>query len=106
MATPEQIAQVRRNVSELEDVAPYTDAVVEAYIDDIGDVDAVSALIWEEKASSYAELVDISEAGSSRKNGSLYKNATDRAAYFSSRTAVDDIPEPGSYSTTRRIVRT
>jgi len=93
MATPEQIAELRRKISE-PDEATYLDATLSMMIDDAnGDLDAVAVSIWEEKAATYAELVDISEAGSSRKNGQLYSNALAMAAYFSSlgtASAADD----------------
>lgn len=106
MASAEDIAQVRRDTNELEDAEPYTDAVVGALIDEAGSTDAASARIWDEKSSMYAEMVDISEAGSSRKNGVLYKNAKEQAAKFAARADGTETTLPvGTYTTTRKIVR-
>lgn len=104
MATPEQILTLRRKINELDDVEPYTDAVLGALIDAAsGDTDVVASDVWAEKASQYAELVDISEAGSSRKNSQLYKNALEMASHFKHD---DDVPVAGvDFSTTRAIVR-
>lgn len=104
MATPEDIAALRLKINEPDDVEPYTDAKLDALIDAAsGDTDAVAADIWAQKASQYAELVDISEAGSSRKNSQLYKNALEMAAHFRSDVVV---PAAGlDFSTTRAIVR-
>lgn len=82
MASPEQIAELRRKISE-PDESTYTDEMLGGLIDAAsGNINGVAADIWEEKASTYAELVDYSEAGSSRKNGQLYKNALEMAAYY------------------------
>lgn len=85
MATIAQLTDLRRRISE-PDETTYTDAYLSTRIDAEPDLDALAVLIWEEKASTYAELVDISEAGSSRKNGQLYKNALDMAAYYASKS--------------------
>ncbi len=104
MASAEQIAELRRKISE-PDEATYTDANLNTQIDDAsGDIDSVAVEIWEEKAATYAELVDISEAGSSRKNGQLYKNALDMARYYSASTD-SDLVAGVDYPTTTRIVR-
>lgn len=107
MATAEERLQVRRNTGEV-DSTTYSDEELDARIlAASGDLDAASATIWEEKSSAYAELVDISEAGSSRKNGTLYKNAQEKAAFYRGKANDVEVPvmEPGTYSTSRRIVR-
>lgn len=82
MASVEQIAELRRKISE-PDETTYADITLSNMIDDAGaDINSVAASIWEEKASTYAELVDISEAGSSRKNGQLYSNALAMTKYY------------------------
>lgn len=105
MATDEERMQVRRNTGEVGSDT-YSDVVLDAYIlDAAGDLDLASVRIWREKASSYAELVDISEAGSSRKNSDLFKNANAQADYFTKQAEGDVTLEPGTYSTTRSIIR-
>lgn len=104
MATAEERMQVRRNTGEVGSTT-YSDADLDIYIDAAGgDLDAASANIWEEKSSSYAEMVDIAEAGSSRKNSDLFKNAEDKAAFYRAKANAGAL-EPGTYSTTRAIVR-
>lgn len=102
MATEAQVAELRRKVSE-PDQTTYTDEALNALIDEQGgDINLVAAGIWEEKASQFTEMVDISEAGSSRKNSQLMKNATGMAAYYrglSPETQTDGRPR------TRPIVR-
>lgn len=74
-----------------------------------GDLDLAAASVWEVRAGRYHGLVDISESGSSRSMGDMYKNAIEMAKYFRGKRA-DDIVDPGEpvpslRSTTRRIVR-
>lgn len=105
MATDEERDQLRRNTGEVGS-STYTDPVLDVYIDDAGgDLDIAASVIWQEKAASYAELVDITEAGSSRKNSDLYKNAIDMAAKYAASSDPGGALEPGTYSTTRAIVR-
>jgi len=75
MATLEQLAMVRLLVAEADETY-YSEAMLEERIDAVaGNLDQVAYGIWVEKAARYAELVDISEAGSSRANGALQAQA-------------------------------
>lgn len=105
MASPEAILDLRHKIGDVEAPQTYTDEVLSALLDAVdGDSDAVAASIWRQKAASYAEMVDISEAGSSRKNSDLFKNAQAMAEHY---TREDDADAGAgvSYTTTRRIVR-
>lgn len=106
MATPEQRDELRRKTGEV-DSTTYSDLALDQYIADAGDdIDLAASKIWREKASEYAELVDVSEAGSSRKNSVLFKNATEQAEFYEQSSGADtDVPAAGTYSTTRPIVR-
>jgi hypothetical protein len=96
--------RLRRLTGEV-DKNDYSDADLElALVDAAGDFSLAAASIWRLKAGSYAELVDISEAGSSRKNGSLYDRAIAQAAYFEGQAGVSPTATETA-STTRRIVR-
>jgi hypothetical protein len=96
--------RLRRMVGE-PDKTVYSDADLELALQDAaGDFPAAAASIWREKAAGYAELVDISEAGSSRKNSDLYNRALTQASYFESTSGGSAVADGGS-STTRRIVR-
>lgn len=104
MASQEQIAELRVKVSEPDDVEPYTDAVLGAKIDEAGgDTDEVAADIWEQKASRYAEMVDISEAGSSRKNSQLMTNATNLSKFYRQKVIVESGASESSTTPIRRL---
>ena len=101
MASADQIAELRRKISE-PDTTTYSDVDLSNKIDAAqGDVDQVASDIWTDKASMYAELVDTSEAGSSRKNSQLMKQALDMANFYGSRNDTQLVTGP----TTRPIVR-
>lgn len=105
MATDDERLQLRRMTGEA-DEDNYTNADLDIFIERAaGDLNAAASLLWGEKASSYADLVNISEAGSSRSNSDLFKHAIEQRDYFS---ALGGGVTPGSTttgSTTRRIVR-
>lgn len=83
MASAEEIAAFRLLIGTPEDAAPYTDAELSDRIDAAaGNLNALAATIWREKAAHYSTLVDVSESGSSRKMGDLHKNALAMAANF------------------------
>ena len=71
MATPSEIAQIRNEVLETENTEPYTDDFIGEMFDAYGYAETVRR-IWIAKRNSVAELVDISEGGSSRKNSQLF----------------------------------
>lgn len=83
MATADQIAQLRLLIAEPNDAEPYTEAALSVRIDgNAGDLNRTSYGIWVEKAAARADLADISEGGSSRKQGDLYEQALKMADYF------------------------
>ena len=93
MATAAEISTVRDNVNEPND-ATFSDEVIEALID-AGGTDSASAALWRKKAAAFAELVDVSEAGSSRKMSDLYKNALAMASHFDAQAGTEPVPGPG-----------
>lgn len=104
MATPEQIAQFRIDINDVEVPYAYTDLQISELIDNLG-YNKAAANVWARKAASFSEMVDITEAGSSRKNSSLFKNAQEMAKYWSALPGEDEPLPIGSYSTTRAIQR-
>lgn len=79
--TPEVITALRRLIADTTTPYDFTDLSLDAYLTaHTGDLKLTAATIWREKAAGYAELVDITEAGSSRKNSDLYKRAKELAA--------------------------
>lgn len=81
MATEAEIAQVRLNTHE-PTAETWSDIQISSLIDDRGISDA-SAEIWRTKAAQYAELVDVSEAGSSHSFSDLQTKALEMARQFS-----------------------
>lgn len=104
--SPETIMQLRRLLNDV--VAPYkySDVELDNYLTENDDnVKKTASQIWYMKAAEYSSSVDISEAGSSRKNSDLFKNALMLAKQYDAddgEPAPDDVVAP---STTRRIVR-
>ena len=104
MANNDTYLDLRRMTAEV-DKGRYTDTDLEIFIGKAnGDLNAAAALIWREKAAMYAELVDTSEAGSSRKESDLYRNAIAQAQYFEGLVAASATATVTG-SRTRPIVR-
>lgn len=104
MATNDDYLRLRRMTGEV-DSDTYTNADLEIFIAEAaGDLQAAAALVWGEKASAYADLVNISEAGSSRSNSDLFAHAKAQQEYFEGLTG-GGAAATTTGSTTRRIVR-
>lgn len=111
MATSEQIALLRQLISEADESNGWTDVALGALIDrytadGISDLDWAASEVWTQKASAVAELVDMSENGSTRKMSDVHKNFLGMASFYRRRSpgasAEDgDSPRPR----TRAIVR-
>lgn len=82
MSTESQITELRQLTNEPEDGSSWTDSELAVIIDATLTLNAAAAKIWYLKAAKYASMVDVSESGSSRKLGDLYKNAIAMAAYY------------------------
>lgn len=82
MASPEDILALRGLIGEPNDDNGWTDEKLGDLIDASTTVNAAAVSVWSTKAAGFAELVDVSESGSSRKLGDLYKNAVAMAGYF------------------------
>lgn len=104
MATPDDIATVRKNVAEPTQTN-WTDAVLGTFIDQFG-VAGASARIWEQKAAEAAELVNVTEAGASHSFSNLHKQALEMSAYFADQQAIIDFPvTDGTRTRVRQIER-
>lgn len=86
VATADQVAQVRLNTDEPTDAAPYTNAVLGAWVDELG-VDGASARIWQQKAASYAKLVNTSEGDARRDLSDLFDHASGMVSTFGAAAA-------------------
>jgi hypothetical protein len=89
--TADQLAQLRRMVDEANDDNGYTDALLlagaEAYLlDGTYNLRGYAASIWEEKATKVAELVRVSESGSSRDMQQVFDHYMALAARFGTST--------------------
>lgn len=107
MAEQDLIDRLRRMTGETEDNEGYTDTQLATILNENGNnLNSAAAVIWAEKASDYADLVNISEAGSSRSNSDLFKHASDQADRFQRLAdAEDPVAAATAFSTTRRIER-
>ena len=104
MATEEQIARLRRMTGETDSTA-YTNTELEQMINEhAGDLNIAASRVWGEKASDYADLVNMSEAGSSRSNSDLFAHAKAQQDYFQSISVEADVPT-ATYTQTRQAVR-
>lgn len=105
MASQDDYLRLRRMTGE-DDSTKYSDTDLEIFIERAGgDLAGAASLLWGEKAGDYADLVNISEAGSSRSNSDLFKHAVEQRDYFNSIAVVPLAPTSEHTTTTRRIVR-
>lgn len=99
MATSGQVETLRRFINEPDDVEPYSNTQLGYRIDAAqGDIELTAATIWREKASSYAELVDVQEGSSRRALGNLQSQAMKMADYYQ---GVSSSPPESSQRRTR-----
>lgn len=107
MATAEAILELRRKIGDVTEPFEYEGGVLSVLIDSYdASTDKAASSIWTERAATYATMVDISEAGSSRKNSDLFKNAQAMATRYGGSDVPGEEEGPGvSWTTTRRIVR-
>ena len=80
MATVDEVALVRAYADE-----PTQDNWTDAALSDLIDgssVEEATSRVWTEKMARYSKLVDVSEAGASRKMSQAYDHAKEMAAYW------------------------
>lgn len=90
------IRDLRRLVAE-PDTSNYSDTLLNAMLVANGnDLNVTAAQVWREKAADYAQLVDVSESGSSRKMSQLYDRAIAQARTFEGAggVIVDQVSRP------------
>lgn len=105
MATEDELARLRRMTGESDvDISVYTDTELDQMLSILGnDLNLAASRIWGEKASQYADLVNTTEAGSSRANSDLFTHAKSQQDYFNGLSDSGEITTASS--TTRRITR-
>lgn len=106
--TADQLAQVRRMIDEATDKDGYTDALLIAgaeafFVNGAYNLRAYAGSVWEEKAAKAAELVNVSESGSSRSMAQVFEHYMAMAARFNSSTGTDTATT--LYPRSTRIVR-
>lgn len=102
MATEEEIARLRRLVG----ATTLTDAELAAIIDGNTTFEGAIAEVWGNLAASYSTMTNVSEAGSSRSLGDLFKNAQAMATYWRGLADKEVEVDVGvGFSRTREIVR-
>lgn len=82
MATAEEIAELRRMIGESLNESPWDDATIAALIDASPSMNVAAMKSWEQKAATYASMVDVSESGSSRRLSQLQEQALRMVAYY------------------------
>lgn len=100
MATPDQIARMRRLVGETQ----LTDEELGTIIDNAANFNLAVAEVWETLAAEYSTITNLSEAGSSRSLGDLFKNAQAMGNYYRGIGGTENQVNL-AYSRTRAIVR-
>jgi hypothetical protein len=107
MATSIQVSTLRRLIGDNDPTNyRFTDQDLSNTIDTAGSVNKAALFLWEAKSAESSELHNVSESGSTRAMGEVFKNAQAMAAYFKGKVDVETPPEPVRRgSVTRKIVR-
>jgi hypothetical protein len=104
MATNDDYLRLRRMTGEVGSKT-YADTDLDEFITtNGGDLNLAASEIWREKASAYADLVNMSEAGSSRSNSDLFAHAKQQEETYLAASSGGSVDSSG-WSTTRPIVR-
>lgn len=90
MASPEQLAALRKLINEPDDTNGWTDDYLGGLIDGGLTLNAAAGSVWTTKAGQFSTLVDVSESGSSRKLSDLHKNALTMARYYQGADAAEE----------------
>jgi hypothetical protein len=106
--TADQLAQVRRMISEPDDSNGYTDVILLAMaevflLDGVYNLRGLAGELWEQKAAATWELVQTSESGSSRAMQQAFEHAVTMAKLF--REIGTGVETSASAPRSTRIVR-
>lgn len=105
MASEAEIARLRLLIGEPSGEV-YDDEDLGTRLDTAdGDPNKAAYEIWTEKAAAAAELVDISEGGSSRKMGDIYEQALNMAKHFGSLVSGGVEPDAPKYTRVSKLRR-
>jgi hypothetical protein len=78
-------------------------AIIDSYAEATLPLASSASNVWLQKAATYAELVNISEGGSSRSMGDLHKRALEMAKIY--QVQVDGAVDAGRSTRIARLVR-
>lgn len=107
---PEQRTFLRQLVSEPDDTGGWTDERIDELAmgallaDGTYDLRLYAAIIWDAKAADVAELVNVSESGSSRSMGQVFDHAVKMAERYRA-PITTGVADPASRPRSTRIVR-
>ena len=104
MASPEDVQALRDLINEPDDANGWTDEKLAAIVDGTATLNAAAGKAWTLKAGQYSTMVDVSESGSSRKLGDLYKNAIAMGKFYGG-LDVEDVEVSGDRPIVQRIRR-
>jgi hypothetical protein len=102
------LLEARQRAGEVGDTTYSDEQIAGLLLKRNGDTAAVAHDIWSYKASDAANLVDMSESGSSRSFGALYKQCLEMARFWGDQSAeilAAQRAEPKRGSRTRGIER-
>lgn len=105
MATGEELLTLRDYINEPDDSNGWTEGKLTMYLTKYGSLYRSAAAAWSVKASAYAELVNVSESGSSRSLGDLFERAQKMAAHYAGRADEEETPVISSGPVIQRIRR-
>lgn len=97
MATPDEIASLRRATGITQTTDPYTDEQLGVLLDAMGHNQS-AAQLWDEKAATFAAAVDTTESGSTRRMSQLHTQALTMAAKFRELDMVVTAPRRGTFT--------
>lgn len=105
MATAQELATLRDYINEPDDENGWTEEKLEAYLTTYGSLYRAAGAAWSVKASGYAELVNVSESGSSRSLGDLFDRARNMSLYYVGLADNEDNPIVSTGPVINRIRR-
>jgi hypothetical protein len=94
MASSADINKVKDNIEDDAAERGWTDPYIAARLDAGASVNRVSETYWRKRAQATIELVNTSEAGSSRGNDAVYSRMVAQADYYAGLALVEEAVAP------------
>lgn len=98
MATEETLAAVKINIPDDADADGWDDAYIGTLLDAGLSITKTTLAFWAARVGKYANLVDISEAGSSRSLSQLFNQAQAMHQIWLDKSKLEDNPVPETRS--------